>query len=85
MAEQTSAKELVIACEEATERLKNNLINASSEEDDDDFESENRDNVSVKASPAQQVSRLLRVYARGAYHSSLGDNDTMTNPACRCC
>ena len=70
VAEQTSAKELVIACEEATERLKNNLIHASSEEDDDDFESENKESPPAKVSPAQQMSRLLRVYARGTCHST---------------
>ena len=63
IAENTSAKELVIACEEATERLKTNLLSASDEEDDD-FESMASDEV-LQPSPAQQVVRLLRIYAKG--------------------
>ncbi|KAJ3519839.1 hypothetical protein NM688_g9244 [Phlebia brevispora] len=63
VAENTSAKELVIACEEATERLKANLINAS-EEEDDDLDSLSIANDSADLSPAQQVARLLRIYSK---------------------
>ena len=73
VAEQTSAKELVIACEEATERLKGNLINASAEEDDDDdLDSvENHESVG-QLSPAQQVARILRIYAKGEWRCNSG-------------
>ena len=66
VAEQTSAKELVIACEEATERLKTNLLyDPEEEDDDDDLADEGKQNVPQRLSPAQQVARLLRIYAKG--------------------
>lgn len=67
VAEQTSAKELVVACEESIERLSGSLTVASSD-DDDDFEGDIAKVNQPKVTLAQQVARTLSVYARGALY-----------------
>ncbi len=60
IAEKCSAKELVIAIQEAAERLKGSIVNMSQEEDAYEDDNDNGDELT----PSQRTARILRSYAK---------------------
>ena len=64
MARECSAKEVVIAVEEAIESLHRRLQDGASEDEDED---EDKDDGPGRASPGSQLVRLVRSYSAGAF------------------